>query len=103
MNRGRGLFDTGNWISFKIVEYILCIYTEVIPRARDIATTGIKFAVSFSICAGKKTKKKKKKNQAAARDTSAENRFLWGAVEKVSRIRAPGRRHLDMGSSCTLR
>lgn len=46
-----------------------------------------------SICAGKKIKRQ------PVRDISAENRF-YGAHSKVSGIRAPGRRHRDMGSSC---
>lgn len=48
---------------------------------------------SFDPYAGKKIE--------PARDTYilATSRF-YGALSKVSRIRAPGRRHFDMGSSC---
>lgn len=53
----------------------------------------------LSIRAGKK---KKKSSRQPVRDISTENRF-YGAHSKVSGIRAPGRRHRDMGSSCIVR
>jgi len=47
----------------------------------------------LSIRAGKKVKRQ------PVRDISVENRF-YEAHSKVSEIKAPGRRHRDMGSSC---